>query len=255
MKIALAQRIEYLRSRISDRVLGFKPSIETLTIGGHDIRFFYATAQAVEWYQPLSPHLYAEFEWLMSRLNGQTERIIDAGAYHGLYTLVFASAAGPGSRLAAVDPVPSNCAIIEANLALNRIDADVVQAAVSDRDAPVRFTKGSCGRIDEGGAVRCDGRRLPSIMADATVVKLDIEGAEFTVLPEQIDQMPEVHTWIVEIHPGFGFEPGPVIDLFRQRSYALYSLNREAACVEPLGPDWTERTALIAIRPRPHDGP
>ncbi len=245
-------KLGQFRSQLADRFLAFKPSIDTLSVAGHDIRFLFATPQAVEWYRPLAPHLLAEFEWLAARIDGRSERIIDAGAYHGLYALVLNAAAGPESRLAVVDPVPSNCAIIEANLALNRAEARIVEAAVAETDGPVSFTASSCGRIDAGGTVTCDGLTLPSIMAEATVAKIDIEGAEASVLPAQIDAMGAVHTWIVELHPDFGVDPEPILALFADRGFELEYLDRDVGRVVPLDRSrpWSERTAFMATRLR-----
>ncbi|MDH3691095.1 MAG: FkbM family methyltransferase [Gammaproteobacteria bacterium] len=251
MSSLISRKLANVRARLVDRVLEFKPFIKTLSIGSCDLRFFYATSQAVDWYDPLGPHLHAEFEWLQQRIAGRVETIIDAGAYHGLYAMVMARAAAPGSRVVAVDPVASNAAIMEANFAINGLDIEIVQAAVSDADAPISFTRESCGRIVQSGGLAVAGRKLTSILPEATVAKIDIEGAEFSVLPQQIDAMPTVHTWIVEIHPDFGFDPAIVLDLFRARSFELLVLNRQAARVQPLASDapWTERTSLIALGP------
>jgi hypothetical protein len=60
----------------------------------------------------------------------------------------------------AIDPVPSNCALIEVNLALNGLHAVIEQCAVSAVDGPVAFSSGSCGRIlERRGTVR-PARRL-----------------------------------------------------------------------------------------------
>jgi|GEM_PF-1718711 len=251
-KDSVARKLANLRSRAADRLLDFKPYIGALEIGDQRLRFFYATAQAVDWYEPLDPHLLAEFAWLQERLNGHREIILDAGAYHGLYAMVLAGAAASGSRIMAVDPVASNVAIMEANFALNGLDIDIVQAAVTDRDGPVSFTRESCGRISSGGPVHVDGRRLPTLLPDATVVKIDIEGAEHAVLSEQLDAMAQVHTWIVEIHPGFDFDPEAVITLFRERGFSLNVLDRQRAAVVAWAESgvWTQRTSLIALRSR-----
>jgi len=252
MNNVISRKLTTLRARVADRVLDFKPYLRTLEIGETRLRFLYATAQAVDWYDPLDPHLHAEFEWLQGHLAGRSETILDAGAYHGLYAMVLARAAASGSRVVAVDPVASNVAIMEANFALNGLAIEIVEAAVTDRDAPVAFTKESCGRIVADGMPSVEGRRLPSLLPDATVAKVDIEGAEFDVLPTQLDEMPHVHTWIVEIHPGFGFDPAVVLELFRGRGFALHVLDRESAAVVPWPDDavWRERTSLIALRSR-----
>jgi FkbM family methyltransferase len=250
MKGLLQAKFEKLRAQVSDRVLDFHPYIRTLAIEGCPIRFFYGTAQAADWYDPLQAHTRIELEWLADHVGGRREKIVDAGAYHGLYTLVLAKAAAPASEVVAVDPVPSNCALIEVNLALNGLRARIEACAISDRDGEVSFAPGSCGRIvAQGGAVR-SARRLEAILADATVVKLDIEGTEFALFPGQIDRLPATHTWIVEIHPGARHDPKVILDGFTDRGFDLLWVDRAGGRVEsyPADTRWQSRTSLIAVR-------
>ena len=238
------------RTRLVDRWMDFKPHVQDLPVGDPALRFFHATSQSVDWYEPLGAHLLAELQWVQQHLRGRIENIVDAGAFHGLYAMVMANAAAAGSRVVAVDPVKSNCAVTEVNFALNGLTIKIENAAVSLRDEPQRFTTESCGRLSDKGALTVDGKTLPSIMADATVVKMDIEGAEFSVLPAQIDQMSKVHTWIVEIHPGYGSDPDIILELFRSRNFELLYLDRASAQVVPLSESgtWDDRTSLIALK-------
>jgi len=76
---------------------------------------------------------------------------------------------------------------------------------------------------------------LPLIDSSATIIKLDIEGAEFEILPSQIDEMENVHTWIVELHSKYG-DFDSVIDGFIRRGYTVYYLDRSynnVRCYEP----------------------
>jgi FkbM family methyltransferase len=248
--LPLSERVNGVLDRLGDRFLAFKPRIVTLPLGDPPLRFFVGTPQAASWYDPVQPHNLAEFAWISRHLAGRREQIVDAGAYHGLYTLVLARAAAAGSNVVAVDPVAWNCALIEVNLALNGISARIEQAAVSDQDGRVRFGGGSCGRIVSSGGAEHPARRLASILPEATVVKLDIEGMEFSVFPGVLDDLPKVHTWLVEIHPGRGREPALILDVLRDRGYQLHWLNRSTARVEPwaAGATWSERTSLIALR-------
>lgn len=251
MTLPFGERAKRLRDRLGDRWLAFKPKIITLPLGEPPLRVFIGTPQAEDWYDPIQPHNLAEFAWVIEHLAGRPEKIIDAGAYHGLYTLVFARAAAPGSEIVAVDPVPSNTALIEVNLALNGLTARIEPAAISEQDGSVRFGGGSCGRIVASGGSEYRAKRLASILPDATVVKLDIEGAEFAVLPSALEELEDVHTWLVEIHPDGAHEPDEILRLFRAKGYQLGWLNRASAEVEPWpeGVPWSERTTLIALRP------
>jgi FkbM family methyltransferase len=244
------RKIDKLRGRLSDRFFEFKPYIADLAIAGCPLRFFYGTPQAAEWYDPLQPHTRVELEWVAGHVAGRRERIVDAGAYHGLYTLVLAKAADPASEVVAVDPVPSNAALIEVNLALNALRARIEACAISDQDGKVSFASGSCGRIVPRGKNVRPARRLETILPDATVVKLDIEGTEFALFPEQLERLPTAHTWIVEIHPAGGRDPRVILDAFTERGFELWWVDRSGRRVEryPRDAPWQTRTSLIALR-------
>lgn len=249
MKGLLQTKLQKLRAQVSDRVLDFRPYIRPLEIDGCPIRFFYATAQAASWYDPLKEKNRREIEWLLANIAPEGQKIIDAGAYHGLYTAVFAKAAGDRGHVVAVDPVPSNQAVIEVNLAINGLCGRIEGCVVSNTDGAIGFSKQSCGHIVARGGVRLPSRRLSSILRDATIVKLDIEGAEFEVVPEQIDELPDARVWIVEIHPRRDKNPDLVLDAFRTRSFDLWWGEPTTGEIKPYrAQPWKTRTTLIAIR-------
>jgi FkbM family methyltransferase len=242
-------KFDKLRSQLSERLLAFRPYIKSLSIDGCLIRFFYATAQAASWYDPLKEKNRRELEWLLANIGPEGKKIIDAGAYHGLYTTVFAQAAGALGEVVAVDPVPSNAAVIEVNLAINGLRGRVECCAVSNAEGEVGFSTESCGHIVERGGIRRPSRRLRSILPDATIVKLDIEGAEFEVVPAQIDDLPDARVWVVEIHPRRDRNPDLVLDAFRARPFDLWWGDPMTGQIEPYrAQPWKTRATLIAIR-------
>lgn len=246
---ALQSKLHRLWTRASDRALSFQPYIRTLAIEGCPIRFFYATAQAADWYDPLKDRNRREIEWLVANLAADGQKIIDAGAYHGLYATAFAKVAGTRGEVIAVDPVPSNQAVIEVNLAINGLRGRIEDCVVSNSEGEVGFSRDSCGQIVDRGGLRRPSRRLRSILPDATIVKLDIEGAEFDVVPAQIDELPAARAWIVEIHPGRGRDPTTVLDVFRSRPFDLWWGDPTTGEVVPYrGEPWTMRNTLIALR-------
>jgi FkbM family methyltransferase len=228
----------------------FEPYIKDLPIKGCPCRFFYGTPQAKEWYDPLKPYAKAEYDWVVENIDLKNQKIIDGGAHHGQYSVVFAVGSGHTSEVISVDPVSSNCALIEVNMALNRAKAKIEQCAISDSDGNVLFSFESNGRIVSKSGQLKPSKRLPTIMKDATIVKLDVEGAEFIILPDQIDEMPRVHTWIVEIHPSDSRNPLLLVDLFRRKDFELLWVNRDRTLVEPY-PDsasWKSHTTVFALR-------
>jgi FkbM family methyltransferase len=238
----------YLQQLISTTT--FAPYIKELSVAGKHFRFFFATPEARAWYDPMKPYAALEYEWVLNNIDLKHQKIIDAGAHHGQYSVIFALGTQNSSQVVAVDPFPSNCSIIEANMAINHVEAQIVQCAVSDSNGYVLFANRSNGRIVTDNGVRVPSKRLATILPNATIIKLDIEGAEFSVLPDQIDDMSSCHTWIVEVHPGANQAPEVLIDAFKTRGFSVFWVNRHNLIVEdyPVLPNWDTHTTIFAFR-------
>ncbi len=228
----------------------FRPYIKPMTLGDVALRFFYATQEAKDWYDPVKPHAALEFDWVSQHVPLAGERILDAGAHHGQYALFLAAKAGSvGGEVITVDAVESNCSITEANLALNGLTAQVVHGAVTCRRGPVQFTGETNGRVVERGVTSVTGYRLIDLMPDTTVVKLDVEGEEFRILPEAVPAMPSVHTWIVEVHPWKTRDPHTLMPVF-DSAWDVWRVEKASMRVEPYaaGARWDTHATVIARR-------
>jgi FkbM family methyltransferase len=226
----------------------FEPYIKEVSLKSLSFRFFYGTSQAREWYDPIKPYAALEYDWVIANVPLQNQKIIDAGGHHGQYSVVFALAAQQTADIVVVDPMDSNCALIEVNMKLNHADCRIEMCAVSTSNEPVHFLAQSNGRIVDAGGVVKPAKRLVDIMADATVVKLDIEGAEFAVLPEALQSMTKVHSWILELHPGIDRNPDTLAQLLAQKGFTLHWVNYQTLVVEPyiLGSVWPRHGTLFA---------
>ena len=219
----------------------FTPYVKAHGIAG--LHFWFMTQEAMDWYDPLKPYTKLEYEWVRDNvvLRGQT--IIDAGCHHGNYSVLF----GEAAALFCVDPHNGNCAITRTNLELNHIKGEVCQCAIMAYNGECGFNGQSNGRVGAGKPVACV--TLDTICSRANVVKLDVEGAEFFILPDAIDDMPRVHTWIVEVHPTDG-NPNDLIRGFHEKDYEVLKVDRNLMEVVPIAEatDWTSHATIIARR-------
>ena len=112
--------------------------------------------------------------------------VFDVGAHAGYYTIAFAKLVGPGGRVVAFEPNPTNLRNLYHHLEMNRItNVQVVPAAVADQSGTLRFqisnTQGS-GRYQYMGRVAAEGIEVPAVVLDdfghPDVIKMDIEGGE-----------------------------------------------------------------------------
>ena len=147
--------------------------------------------------------LYSEFERMetefVTRLLRRDMTVVDAGAHHGLYTLLASKRVGWGGRVIAIEPSPRECQRLEKHLRMNRCsNTELVTCALGEDsgEAELYLVDGIhdwCNSlrpptVDEPvRTVRVPVRRLDDVLAELGVskvdfMKLDLEGAELSVL-------------------------------------------------------------------------
>jgi FkbM family methyltransferase len=115
-------------------------------------------------------------------------RLVDIGANLGFFSLMVLTRY-PGARVVAFEPDPENAELLRSNLRDNGVEnrAEVIEACASTRDGTMSFVSGhgsmSHATFDEGSG----GTPLPAVdvlprLAEADLVKLDIEGGEWDLL-------------------------------------------------------------------------
>jgi FkbM family methyltransferase len=162
--------------------------------------------------------LERQARWYEELLPLSREIVVDAGANVGVLSQFFALAAGGRNRVLSIEPLDENAHEIEARIAsLGANDRwSLSRCALSSRDGSLvlRVGRGEAPEatalnsafVREGpGALSPDERRVPcktlaTLCADATVVKLDIEGHEYEVLDQALPTMHTVKAWAIELH-------------------------------------------------------
>lgn len=121
---------------------------------------------------------------------------VDAGAYHGWYTLLASRAVGLRGRVIAFEPNPDAFKILTRNLALNGCgNVSALDVALAGVDVSVSlFTTPDDGVASSLGKVqgwerevRVSARRLDAVLKEmdiqhVTLLKIDVEGAESDLL-------------------------------------------------------------------------
>lgn len=242
--------LQKVAKKINRRYFDFQPYKKKLDIRGIDAWFFYGTEQAREWYDPLKPYALLEYEWVLQNIPLEGQKIADCGAHHGQYSVVFGAGAKNNCELLAVDPMPMNCTLTEVNLLLNGIEGRIEQCAITTTEGDIRFSNQSNGFISESGGMVVKGRKLSNLLPGATVVKLDIEGHEFAMLPQALEEMKNVHSWIIEVHPGEGRDPNELVGWLVKKGFRIDWVNREKNIVEPYQPGtkWNIHSTIFATR-------
>ena len=156
----------------------------------------------------------------VSRALGEPSQILDLGANIGMFG-AFAVARWPQAKIVGYEPDPTNAELHEQTIAASALDGrwQLVRAAAGAEDAVVQFASG----LDVGshlveGASQAGATTIEVAMqdvlaqiADADLVKLDIEGGEWAILldPRFAKQPPTA--LVLEYHPDLCPTPDPAV--------------------------------------------
>ncbi len=185
--------------------------------------------------------------WYRDTLPLAGARVVDVGANVGDLSAFFFDAVGPHGSVLSVEPLAPNLDALRARIAAA---ADpprwtVAPCAASDHDGEALLRLGGDEEtahnsvvVPEGstapGLVRVPCRRLSALAAEATVVKLDIEGHEYAVLDEALARLPDVRAWAIEYHLQPGRSLRQSLDALRACGFTLYGAGRRRS--DPSGP-------------------
>ncbi|MBF0625202.1 MAG: FkbM family methyltransferase [Magnetococcales bacterium] len=125
-------------------------------------------------------------------------RVLDIGANLGYYVLMERGLIGPGGRIVAVEPSPSNAAMLRRNLELNRCtNVTLVEGAVSDTNATRTFhlaaqsnlntfhPEGSAATDLTGETLAMRTLTVPDLAREHGIpdlIRMDVEGHEVEVI-------------------------------------------------------------------------
>jgi FkbM family methyltransferase len=138
-------------------------------------------------------------------------RVVDLGANIGLFG-AYAAARWPSAEILAFEPDPENAAVHERTIAINALGSRwrLVRAAAGARRGTARFLAGDvalsrlAGAEDDlAGSIEVPVEDVMSALAGADLVKMDIEGGEWTILDDPRFRDSPPHALVLEYHPRF----------------------------------------------------
>ena len=164
---------------------------------------------------------------------------VDAGANIGVWSVLAAAEMPQGARIVAIEPAPAAFEILAdcARVADGHARIIPVHAALGDHGGVARLTLdgpiAATNRLspESGGnpGTEVPLRTLDSVLAeltlDAAVIKIDVEGAELSVLRGASRTLTSVRpTVVLELHwfTELGVTPEAILELSREYRYALY---------------------------------
>lgn len=146
----------------------------------------------------------------------QKVTVVDIGAHYGYFTLFAAKNTHPESRLFAIEPGCKNFASLQKNLADNKVNATLIQKAVTASTGETKLYQAAAQNLsvyDDNALLRgssdyetVESTTLKDLMAELPsqkidFLKLDCEGAEYDILLNAEDQLfDHIDTISLEFH-------------------------------------------------------
>jgi FkbM family methyltransferase len=199
------------RSMPQRRVLTYFGS--TMNVDVRDL-----VSRMIFWFGRWEPNLSSAIESILA----EGDVFVDVGANIGYYSLLASKLVGPGGQVVAIEALPSTHALLKRNLSDNGVNnVRTANVAVSDAAGQLTVYSGIAGNTGSATTVPIEGRQ-PIVTVDAlplneiltlqerenvALIKIDIEGAEVTVLRQILDTIhlyPEKTKIIVEMTPSTG---------------------------------------------------
>jgi FkbM family methyltransferase len=133
--------------------------------------------------------------------------VIDAGSCRGIFSLL-AHGRFPTAAIVCIEPEPSNAKRLREHLAMNGIEAQVAEAALSLAAKPITFTGNGFGghisSVHGEGSFVVEAITLTQILEQyrpqRLLLKIDVEGAEREILPTLPPLLPTQTVIFIETH-------------------------------------------------------
>lgn len=183
-----------------------------------------------------------EKEWYRKNINFKNQVIVDIGGNVGNLSEFFWQQSQGSSRLVVIEPVPENLEKIRERAARLNAHWEIHPIALSNHSGEIsfmtnsqKFQWGVNGQVAESQntdyptdpadtTYKCD--KLSNIAPDATIVKMDIEGHEYVILPTCLCEMKHVHTWAIELHRRKEYPLEKTLQDFTRYGYSLQTLTQ-----------------------------
>lgn len=187
-------------------------------------------------------------DWISRRIrSGDT--FVDVGANVGYYTLLASALVGPSGSVVAIEPSPRLFGALRESVARNRLqNVRSVNLAVLDRSTTVPLFRGTehhsgltTTREERGLEFECrvEAAPLPAILSPeevrgARLVKVDVEGAEWSVvsgmepiLASGRDDLEVIVEIDAELLAHQGRRPQDIVALFGDHGFHAYQLRND----------------------------
>ena len=197
------------------KMSGFIPKIWLKPKKLNGLRFCIDPA---DWSQTvIFDEIFLQSSYDLRRLAFVPSVIIDCGAHIGLFTLL-AKATFPNAKLTVYEPNPQNAEFVRRQISRNKLEVTFNEAAISTEEKELNFAvvNSHGGRLQGHGTDGVNVKDVPTykvkvvdfsvelkkMRPESLLIKMDVEGEEFRILPAILTLLPIQTAIFFETHAG-----------------------------------------------------
>lgn len=229
------------------------PYLNQIEIDDLHFKFWITNQHTKAWWG--KPRITADAELReLRRMSEESSIVFDVGAHHGFTSVLLSLWIGDSGFVHAFEPVPDNCLVLNANLAVNGItNCTTVQAAVGAERGTASLDgesigtrRGSAGEV---GILTLDEYCSQMSVGRVDAIKIDVEGYELKVLEgarELLSTLPRID---LEVHHDLMSRYGGAVrDLARYVPFDAYDIRMMVR------PDWETLSSISSVSDLPTSG-
>ena len=235
----------------------FRPYVIHKDVEGVAFDLLIGDYEGRQWYDlNCTGSSWKEMRILRGRMLQAGDVVFECGAHHGCTAIMLSRWVGDEGHVLAFEPRPSNCDIIDRNIALNDLrNVTLERKAVGATRGEVFIDNASNTSVLSSGEGPAVGLVPLDDYADLkpTLLKIDVEGYEREVLRGArriLESRPkialEVHTGVLHRYDTSAAEVLSLIPLERYRTWIQWDDNAELVPFEP-GTPITKRVHLYCL--------
>jgi FkbM family methyltransferase len=149
------------------------------------------------------------------------DQIVDCGANIGAFSL-FAGKKYPHAKLTCFEPDEENLRVLKLNLLRNGIAAEIRECGVWSKSGMLYYHPASSitGLVSEEKSDFPIPVQKVVVESQMSWVKLDVEGAEYEVIPDLLKRTPKPKFLSIELH-FFNKKGRPIVEMLNEHGYRL----------------------------------
>ena len=208
------------------------PYIEEFKMGNIKFRYWVTDDIYKSWYNPFNQAKWCVNEGYLKFIR-KSDKILEVGCSNGFTTCLLKSAIEKNALVVAMDVIPPNCLIANAQVGLNSfINCHILNLGAADFNGKIRVANINNGFVElrrtentiEVDAIMCDGLIKKHGFFD--VLKVDVEGFETNVFKGCLELLSKKPKLLVELHgselKNYGSDYNELFQIIRAHEYEGY---------------------------------